>query len=286
MSNHTSTTSVPLGLRTSDLVTAAATGLLTLPDPARRTPLTRFALRTAVAGTTGAGVWLGSSEEHEVGLSLPSRVAFTVGAVGLVYGAAELGEAMDGALQRRIVRAGVRRPRLVMALAGVGLSLAMSLLERRDADTDPDDDAPEGPTLRPLAEPVRELVEAILAHTEDHDSLRLRAQLVRASEEVWGEPDDAPRLVELAVPDDVPLAVPHSFTFPVSARFVSARGVPCAAQVLVSGGRLAAVVVDVDDEAWELLAEDWDPADGDLDPLADVTLPRTQDVTLVTESRG
>ncbi|MBD8061176.1 hypothetical protein [Oceanitalea stevensii] len=284
MSTDTSTTRRPLGLRTSDLVTAAATGLLTLPDPARRTPATRFALRTAVAGTTGAGVWLGT--DGDSALDLPSRAAFTAGAVGLVYGAAELGEAMDRALQRRLVRMGVRRPRLAMALAGVGASLAVSFLERRAEATDEEDDAPEGPVLRPLPEPVRELVGAILAHTEDYDSLRLRAQLAGAREEVWGEPEDAPQMVELSVPEGAPLAVPHSFTFPVSARFTSARGVPCAARVLVSGGRLAAVVVDLDDDAWEVLAEDWDPAGGDPDPLADVTLPRAQDVILVTEARG
>ncbi|PYG02025.1 hypothetical protein SAMN05216184_101490 [Georgenia satyanarayanai] len=286
MTNHTTNASLPLGLRPSDVVTAAATGLLTLPDPARRTPLSRFALRTAVAGTTGAGVWWGTGEDPDLAAELPTRVAFTVGAAGLVYGAAELGETLDRALQRRLVRMGLRRPRLVMALTGVGVSLAMSLLERREADVTADDDAPEGPTLRPLPEHVRELVDAILAHTEDHDSLRLRAQLARASEEVWGEPEGAPRMVELAVPQDVPLAVPRSFTFPVSARFSSARGVPCTVQILVSGGRLAAAVVDVDDEAWEVLAEDWDPADGDPDPLADVTFPRAQDVTLVAESRG
>lgn len=285
MSNDTATTSLPLGLRTSDLVTAAATGVLTLPDPARRTPLTRFALRSAIAGTTGAGVWLGTSEEHELGLPGPSRVALTIGAVGLVYGAAELGEAVDRVLQRRLVRAGVRRPRLAMALGGVGLSLLMSLVERRSQD-EAGEDAPAGPTLRPLPEPVHELVSAILAHTEDHDSLRLRAQLVRASEEVWGEPEEAPRFVTIAVPDDVPLAVPHTFTFPVSARFTTRRGVPCTVEVLVTGGRLSAVVVDVDGEAWEVLAEDWDPAGGDPDPLADVTLPRVADVVLVTEARG
>ncbi|WP_152190504.1 hypothetical protein [Georgenia satyanarayanai] len=286
MSTDTSSTSLPLGLRASDLVTAAATGLLTLPDPARRTPLTRFGLRTAIAGTTGAGVWLGTAEDRDATLDLPSRVAFTAGAVGLVYGAAELGETMDRALQRRLVRAGVRRPRLAMALAGVGLSLAMSLLERRGAGTGAVEEAPEGPTLRPLPQPVHELVSAILAHTEDHDSLRLRAQLARASEEVWGEPEEAPRLVAIAVPDDVPLAVPHTFTFPVSARFTTPRGVPCTAEVLVSEGRLFAVVVDIDGKAWEVLAEDWDPAGGDPDPLADATLPRVSDVVLVAESRG
>ncbi|WP_454083901.1 hypothetical protein [Georgenia sp. Marseille-Q6866] len=190
MSTDTSTTRPPLGLRTSDLVTAAATGLLTLPDPARRTPATRFALRTAVAGTTGAGVWLGTDGGRA--LDLPSRVAFTAGAVGFVYGAAELGEAVDRALQRRLVRMGVRRPRVTMALAGVGASLAISLLERRAEAAEEEDDAPEGPVLRPLPEPVRELVSAILSHTEDYDSLRLRAQLTGAREEVWGEPEDAP----------------------------------------------------------------------------------------------
>ncbi|WP_413449849.1 hypothetical protein AA0Y32_04090 [Georgenia phoenicis] len=280
MSHQTPSTTLPLGLRTSDLVTAAATGILTLPDPARRTPLTRFLLRSAIAGTTGLGVLLSTGEGTEVDPT--TRVALATGAVGIVYGAAELGEAMDSGLQRGLVRAGVRRPRLVMAVAGAAAALLMSVADRK-GDREETATAPEGPSLRPLPEHVRELVDAILSQTEDHDALRLRAQLAGAREEVWGEPEDAPRVVELSVPDDAPLAVPHSFTFPVSARFTSARGVPCTVEVLVSGGRLAAVVVDV--EAWGRVAE-WDPADGDPDPLADVTVPRLEEVTLVAESRG
>ncbi|WP_324650933.1 hypothetical protein [Georgenia sp. H159] len=274
--------SLPLGLAPGDLATAAMTGLLTLPDPARRSPLGRFALRSAAAGTVAVGTWVALGQDARSDVT--GRVAFTVGAAGLMYGLAELGEAMDGAVHRRLVRSGVRRPRVAMALAGVGLALAMSVLERREDDGEVHDHLDE-PVLGELPVPVRALIGAILEQTEDHDSLRLRAQLAVAGEARWGEEPDS-HVVDLVVPDDVPLAVPHAFTFPVSARFVSARGVPCTARLIVADGRLSVLVVDVDDEAWEPVAADWDAQGGDPDPLADITVPRVEDVTFVTEGHS
>ena len=275
---------LPLDLRPSDLVTAAATGLLTLPDPARRGPVGRFALRSAVATAAGAAMWWGTREDPELRFDPERRAAMTVGAVGLVYGVAELGEALDAAIQRRLVRWGVRRPRAAAALVGAGLSLGMSVLERRTTPTLPDDDEAVGPTYRSLPPSVRELADAILAQTEDYDSVRLRAQLAVARQEVWGEESGPVRFVELAVPDDVEPAVPHDFTFPVSARFTSERGVPCTVMLLVAGGRLATILVDVEGQAWGPLADDWDPRGGDEDPLADVGLPDVGSVTFLTET--
>lgn len=280
----TTSTALPWGLRPVDVWGALATGVLTLPDPARRSPAGRFALRSSAAAITGVGVWAGTGQLSEIRYDLPTRAGFTAGAVGLVYGVAELGEWLDRLTQRRLVRMGVRRPRIVMAVAGAGLGLALAVLDRRPDPAAPqEDEAGARPSYRPLRPHVRELVSAILEQTEDYDSLRLRAQLAVAQEEVWGEDEDA-RFLPLAVLDDVPLAVPHTFTFPVSARFTSARGVPCTAQLLVEGGRLSALVVDVEPETWEAVGEDWDPQGGDEDPLADVGVPRLAEVTFATES--
>lgn len=86
--------------------------------------------------------------------------------------------------------------------------------------------------------------------------------------------------VELSVPDDAPRVVPHEFVFPVSARFTSPRGVPCAVRLHVTDGHLSAIAADASEDGEGLLA-DWDPND---DPLADVRLPALESVAFVTET--
>lgn len=143
---------LPFGLRRSDVLSAAVTGLLILPDPARRNPVGRFALRTTVAGLTGAGMWLGTGQDPQARTDVVRRAAFTTGAVGLVYGVAELGDHLDAAFQRRLVRRGVRRPRLVMALVGTGVALALSVLERHaEPDDDGADEAAAGAQAHPTS---------------------------------------------------------------------------------------------------------------------------------------
>lgn len=266
---------------------AAAAGALTLVDPARLRPTGRFALRSASAGIAGVGAWSAFDTAPELMAEPGRRVAFTAAVVGLVYGAAELGEVLDAATVRGLRRIGVRRPRVVMALATVGVGLATAVVDYRTArDAPPLDDAA-GPVHREVTAGVRDLAAAILGHTEEYDSLRLRAQLAVASEEVWEDDDGIPsRVVGFSTPDDVPLAVPHTFTFPVSARFVSPRGVPCVVRLGVEGGRLGWLVIDVDDELWAPIADDWDAGGGDPDPLADVAWPAVDDVALVAERSG
>src|SRR5690606_12277415 len=103
---------------------AAAAGALTLVDPARLRPAGRFALRSAVAGIAGVGAWSAFDTAPELAAEPGRRAAFTAAVVGLVYGAAELGEVMDAATVRGLRRVGVRRPRVVMALATIGVGLA------------------------------------------------------------------------------------------------------------------------------------------------------------------
>lgn len=273
-------------LNRDEIVTALGLGALTLIDPARLRPGTRFAYRSVLAAFAAAGAWRSLADLPTVLADPLKRVAFSAGAAGLVYGAAELGEALDARFHRRLERWGVRRPRVVMAAATVALSIGTACLDSRSSALKEDDEVFE-PVQRPLAPAVHELITAILEQSEDHDSLRLRAQLATASEEVWSE-DDAvtARWVNLLVADDGDLAVPHQFVFPVSARFTTARGVPCQVQLHVEGGRLTSVVLDVAAEEWERVAEDWEPGDGDADPLAGVTWPAATDVTFVTETSG
>lgn len=272
----------------AELAVAGLSGALTLVDPARLGVLGRLALRTSQAAVVGALAWVTTKDVPELEWQPEKRAALVAGAVAVTYALAEVGEAVDAAAVRGLARRGVRRPRLVAAAGSVALALGLTVLDRRTRtlSTDAADDDAVEIVERPLPEQVREIISAILERTEDHDSLRLRAQLLVASEEVWGE-DEFARMVELTVPDDVPLAVPHTFTFPVSAHFRSRRGVPCLLQLLVVDGHLATLVMDVHSAEWDEIADEWDDGGGDPDPLADIVeWPRLEELTFVTESAG
>lgn len=128
------TARLPLGLRVSDVLTAATTGLLTLPDPAHRSPARRFALRAVLAGATGAAVWAGTGTRPEGRPGTRPRAVLTTAAAGLVYGSAVLGDRLDGVIHRALVRRGVRRPRVVMAAAATAVALAASVADRHADD--------------------------------------------------------------------------------------------------------------------------------------------------------
>ena len=130
---------LPLGLRRGDVLAAAMTGLLTLPDPGRRSPTGRFALRAVIAGGTGAAVWAGTGAHLEGQSGTRPRIALTSAAVGLVYGSAVLGDRLDGVIHRTLVRRGVRHPRLAMAVGAAAVTLAMSVAERRTDDDGTDE---------------------------------------------------------------------------------------------------------------------------------------------------
>lgn len=272
-----------------DLAVAAASGALTLVDPARLGLFGRLTFRTSQAAVVGALTWTAAKEVPGLEWQPETRVATTAGAIAVTFAFAEVGEALDAVAVRALSRRGVTRPRLAVAAGAVALALGLSVLDRSVAQQRADADADgtvDVPVLRPLPEPVRAIIAAILDQTEDHDSRRLRAQLGAAREESWSEVEEFVPMIELAVPEDVPLAVPHTFTFPVSAHFRSTRGVPCAVQLLVAGGRLSALVIDVYGPAWDEMADDWDD-EGDADPLVDVTAwPALGELAFVTESPG
>lgn len=258
--------------RSLDVVAIGLGGALTLIDPARLGPGRRFGYRLAIAGLAGATFWRGLADD-ELSVAPETRLGLTAGVAGATLAGAELSEAADARLQAWLSRAGVRRPRLLMAAATLGTGLAGLALEQRLAPVDAqEEDLGFLPGPRELPPAVRDLVAALLSQTEDYDSLRLRAQLERATEIVWpGEQDVSMRVLEFEVPGDVPLTVPRTFDFPVVARFVSPRGVPCRITLSVSDGRLSLLTRDVDVDLWDEIADDWRPMGGSsADPLADV----------------
>lgn len=270
-----------------DLAVAGLSGALTLVDPARLGLAGRLAFRTSQAAIVGALTWITSKDVPELEWQTEKRVAMVAGAVAMTYAFAEVAEAVDAAAVRGLARRGVRRPRLAVAAGSVAAALGLAVLDRRTRSlgTAEEDDVVDI-VERPLPERVRDIIAAILERSEDHDSLRLRAQLLVASEQVWGE-DEFGHAVEITVPDDVPLAVPHEFAFPVSAHFRTRRGVPCEIRLLVVQGHLASLVMDVHSPEWDEIADEWDDAGGDPDPLADIgDWPLLEELTFVTETAG
>lgn len=279
---------IPAGPLAVDLAVAGLSGALTLVDPARLGMAGRLAFRTSQAAVVAALAWVTTRDVPELEWQPEKRAAMVAGAVAVTCAFAEVGEAIDAAAVRGLARRGVRRPRLVAAAGSVALALGLTVLDRRTRSLGAPEEADDAVDVveRPLPERVREIIAAILERTEDHDSLRLRAQLRVASEQVW-EADEFSRLVELSVPDDVPLAVPRTFTFPVSARFRTRRGVPCIIELLVAQGHIASLLIDVDPDEWDEIADEWDDAGGDPDPLADIgEWPLLEELTFVTETAG
>ncbi|WP_210503749.1 hypothetical protein [Nocardioides xinjiangensis] len=125
------------------LATAAATGLVTTLMPVQR--WSRGARWTMHGGTgvlAAAGTALVVRHPERFGItdrprtSHPQALAVAAPAVVVgvaVAGASRGGQAVDAWAERRLVARGVRRPRLWMGLGAAGLSLAMSVGDRRRA---------------------------------------------------------------------------------------------------------------------------------------------------------
>lgn len=276
------------GLRPADLVTAAAVGALTLVDPARLSVGRRALYRGAVGTLGGATVWQ-TLRDDDAPLGTEARIGVSAGAAGMTYGLSELGEAFDRRLLAWLERSGVSRPRVLLATVGAALVLGGAAVEQRQrrARGLQSEAWSEHPEYVELPADVRDVVSALLSQTEDCDALRLRAQLDRATvASTFVQPDDVgAAFLHLAVPEDVPLAVPRDFTFPVVGRFVTERGVPCRLSLHVARGRISGLVRDIDEDLWPQLADEWDPGYGPQDPLADLVVwPSADDVEFVHDA--
>ncbi len=274
------------------IASSVVIGALSLVDPARLTPGWRIAFRAAVAGLTGALTLLelrrtpaSEGDPAEFGWRVGHREVasggIVVGVAGTVFGLSELSENLDARLMSGLTRAGVRRPRLLLAAVSTLASIAAYLAVVTDVDA-ASDDSVDGPRYAAVDPAVRDLVEGMLAATDGYGARELRAHWATARVELWSDEDEAgvfSRWLEFAVDEDLPRAIPHDTTFPVRARFVTPAGVPVEAFLLVSGGRPRTLLLDVVDGTPEL------EASGDDDPFDSVTAwPVRTEVTFVLDT--
>lgn len=236
----------------------ATLGALALVDPARSGVVGRLALRVAMATVAGFEVWTVGRASDPHNLLRPIRWGATAASVGMVLAAAEAGEALDGRLQRRLRRAGVRRPRLAIALLSVGLTIALSRVgvtrDHHVSDTDDNGDAPESTTVAVPGE-VDTLVAAILSATDSFGAPALRAQLQQARAVEYLGADEAAFYpgIGFEVPPGLPRAVPGEARFPVIGRYHPFGGKSADVYVSVVDGRLANLTVAP--------GSDWSPED-------------------------
>lgn len=127
----------------TEVATAVLTGVVTARWPSQR--WSRGAQRALHGGmgalaAAGTGLFLSNPGRFAEGqtadtLPNPPSPAVVVGgaaAVGLaVAGISRSGQAADAWVERRLTARGVRPPRLWMGVAAAGLSLGMSVLDRR-----------------------------------------------------------------------------------------------------------------------------------------------------------
>lgn len=257
------------------LVSTSLYAGLSLVEPRRLTVGQRLAFRTAVAATSAWSIWVGTRSVEEFHAIGPlGRVCTTAGAAGLVMGLSEVSEALDARLHDGLVRRGVRRPRLCVAAGTAALSLGAFWAGRGESGrpVESEDDVVEpSETLGAVPENTRELVEAILASTDDYGAPQLRihlsaAQLVSYDEEI----DDAEfwPFVQFRVPESLPRAVPGNATFPFVGRFRAMGDRTFDVRVVVENGYLDSVVVEEGDDwsidEWHAWNED-ERTVGDLD---------------------
>lgn len=226
-------------LRRSDVVSAAATGALTLVDPARLPDRLRPAYRLSVAGVAALGIHAALDKERELTRQPVARAAIAAGVGGAMYATMPLWERVDAAVSALMRRRGVAHPRVKLAAGSVLLSLAVDALDAAVSRTVPADE-----TVRAdLSPELVALADAILAETDDHSAPLLRTQLHQARAIGWGEIDELDGQLDLDVGPVTHWTVPHEFTFPVRAEF-DLDGATYAVQLRVDGGRLSEVLLE------------------------------------------
>ena len=242
-------------LSRSDVVTAAATGVLTLIDPTQVPPRLKPAYRVAVAGVSAAGIYVALDKDPDLGNQPVPRAALAVGVGGTLYATMGLWERVDAIIHGVLRRRGVRHPRLTLAAGSVALSLAVDAFDSVQSRVLPDDE-----TVRAdLSPELLAIATAILAETDDHSAPLLRAQLHQARAVGWGEVDELCGQLDLEVGPITHWVVPHDFTFPVRAEFDHA-GATYAGRLRVDGGRLSVVMLDQVDFAETDPVDSWPSA--------------------------
>jgi hypothetical protein len=262
------------------VASSVVVGTLSLVDPSLLRPGWRLAFRGLTAAVTGVLVLIELRRFESFSANPAARAGVAAGVAGTAFGLSDLNENLDARLVSGLAKAGVGRPRLALAAVSAVVAFAAFRSGDRGQDTS-SDEAADGPRYADIAADVRELVDGMLAAAPEYASEALRAQWATAREEQWGEsdPEEFGRWLEFSVDEGAPRAVPHTFTFPVKARFLAPSGIPVEASLLISDGRLRSLLVDVVQGAEEL--EDFDEGD----PLDGLTAwPAVADVTLVFDT--
>jgi hypothetical protein len=131
----------------AQVAVAVATGVVTARWPMERwTRTARWTLHSGLGVLAGAAAGLAARrpdlltpedstrEEPRAPLRPVATAEVVVGLGALVTGLSRGSEAADSWAERTLAARGVRRPRVWMGVAAAGLSLAMSVAERRDKD--------------------------------------------------------------------------------------------------------------------------------------------------------
>ncbi|WP_413320668.1 hypothetical protein AA0Z99_06720 [Agrococcus sp. 1P02AA] len=226
-------------------VSTAAIAGLTLIEPRALGVGSRLAYRAAAAGVTAWTTWV-SLQDDGSQVPLATRAGLTVGAAGAALGMAEAGEAIDARVHDGLRRAGVGRPRALLAAGAGAAALGSWWLARRamaqaaaTRDEVVDDEATE--TLVEVPAEVRALAERLLGASDGFGAGELRAQLAEARATLWEGPEAGGFWpgIGFAVPAAAPLAVPGDASFPVIGRYRPLDGRSFDVSIGVQEGRLA-----------------------------------------------
>ncbi len=268
---------------------AIALGAATLIDPAKLTKGKRAAYRLGIAGLTAADI----ATDVPPGTSATSRSAAAVAAGGAVLGLSEVGEAFDARVQRALVRRGVSRPRLVLAVSGVAISLAAQLpgvirASRITRGLHPrglsglDVGAGGHPEFAELPDGARAVIAGMLDYSAEPSAGALLAQLDSAREQLWEGVSGSYDVIsiDVAEAESKPRAVPHVQRFPVSASFADpATGKTRVLRLYIESGMLAQLTIEHEEAHAE-----WQPNDSREVGLWPARWPSLAETTFALDS--
>lgn len=226
MTSTSSSSAVPVRAVLRPALAAAVVGGLSLVEPRRQGPWGRAAYRLGTAAASGLLVADTTREEEALLSRGLDGVLVGAGTLGLM----DLAEHLDARVVDALGRAGVGRPRWVLAALGAAGTLVVYGLEARSARrrgelgadrwVGADGWVEDLGSERGLPDAVRAAVAHLLAPSADGTDLpgaaALRAQLPSAR--AHGPADEAE--VWLLVPETAQRAVPRHQTWPVRGAFV------------------------------------------------------------------
>lgn len=260
---------------------AASTAIvaaLTLVDPERLSRAGRRGFRVVSAVATG--FYVGVAVDRDGTIVVPARVMAGVAVGGVAFAAADLSDALDGRIVRRLCAVGFRHPRWWLAAGAGAATFLTHLADRAAAGRDGWREFADDPgMLRPVDPAARALMAGILNAAQVPGSEALLGQLAVAQARVWD--DEFSTTLQFAVPDRAPRVVPHNHVYPVRARFEAFTGQPLEVLLQVYNGKLEHMAIDAPVDGYpgsiEELVDRWpdatrvsyvrDGADGQLSPV-------------------